>query len=102
MALIDDIKAAIRVVDSEPKTAAQVARENDIQGYIDACKDDLKRAGMAEEKIEDTDGRVIQACKLYVMGMTDYQGKGQVYMDRYAKYLATAVLDEEYREAADV
>ena len=98
MALIDDIKAAVRIVDSDTATPAQTARTNDLQGYINACKDDLKRAGVAENMIVDTDVRVIQACKLYVMAMIDYQGKGNVYMDRYNRYMTGIVLDPDYRE----
>lgn len=99
MALIDEIKAAVRIVDGDTATPAQIARTNDLQGYVNACKDDLKRAGVDEEKIVDTDVRVIQACKLYVMAMIDYQGKGTVYMDRYNRYMTGIVLDPEYREA---
>lgn len=102
MALIDDIKAAVRIADSATQTAAEAAREGDIQGYIDACKDDLRRAGIRENLIRDDDPRIVNACKLFVMASIDYQGKGTEYWERYQKFAALASLDADYREAADV
>ena len=102
MALIDTIKAAIRIVDSSPKTAAEQAREDDINGYILACKDDLQRAGVRKSQIYDENARIVNACKLFVMGSIDYQGKGAEYWERYQKYVALAAMDADYREGADV
>lgn len=102
MALIDEIKAAVRIRDSVPQTDAEKARTVDIQGYINACKDDLMRIGMDARMVSDTDPRIVQACKLYVMAMIDYQGKGAEYWDRYQRYAVLASMDEEYREASDV
>ena len=102
MALINTIKAAVRIRDSVPATAAEKARTADIQGYIEACMDDLMRAGVSGIAVDESDPRIIQACKLYVMAMIDYQGKGAAYMERYERFRTGIVLDPDYREASDV
>lgn len=102
MSLIDTIKATVRIRDSVPQTAAEKMRTADIQGYIDACKDDLLRIGVDGSVINDSDIRIVTACKLYVMAMIDYQGKGAAYMDRYERYATCMVMDPDYRESGDV
>ena len=102
MALIDDVKASVRIVDSSPQTAEELARENDIQGYIDACKDDLQRAGVKEGMIANENARVVHACKLFVKASIDYQGKGAEYWDRYQRFVTLAALDADFRGDADV
>ncbi len=101
MALLDDIKAAVRITDSQTPTAAETARSNDLQGYIDACKDDLKRVGVLEDKIVDTDPRIVHACKLFVMAQINYQGRGDAYMERYRSFRNGTALDLNYIQESD-
>ena len=49
----------------------------------------------------DTDVRVIEAVKLYAKAIYDFQGKGQIYMDRYRLYRDANVLDTAYNEPPD-
>ena len=98
MTLLETIKNAVRIRDSVPQTPAQKQRSDDIAGYIQACKDDLSRAGIRDDKIVDSDPRIVQACKLYVMASIDYHGKGAEYWERYQRYLVGAALDSFYLE----
>lgn len=102
MALIDDVKVALRITDSATPTAAETARTNDITDTIAAAKKDLIRAGWLEALVVDTDVRVIEAVKLYAKAVYDFQGKGQIYMDRYRLYRDANVLDTVYNVAAEV
>lgn len=104
MTLLENVKNAVRIRDSVPPTAAERARSEDIKGYINACKDDLRRIGIREDRILDTDARIIQACKLFVMASIDYHGKGAEYMARYQSYVTGAALDTLYLDevAGDV
>ena len=104
MTLLEKIKASVRIRDSVPMTEAEKARSADIQGYINACKDDLRRIGIREDRIVDSDIRVETACKLYVKAALDYQSKGGEYHARYTEYITGAALDTLYleEERADV
>ena len=101
MALIDDVKVALRITDSATPTALELARTNDITNTIDAAKKDLIRSGWIESLVIDTDVRVIEAVKLYAKAIYDFQGKGQIYMDRYRLYRDANVLDTAYNEPPD-
>lgn len=96
MTLLESIKTAVRIRDSMPKTEAEKQREADIRGYIEACKDDLRRIGIREDRILESDARIVQACKLFVMASIDYHGKGADYWSRYQAYVSGAALDVLY------
>ena len=102
MTLLENVKAAVRIRDSVPQTAAEKQRENDIKGYIEAAKDELRRVGVAEEHISDADPRVIQSCKLFVMASIDYHGKGDAYWQRFQEYVKAFSLDAGKLEASNV
>lgn len=88
MALIDTIKMSCRIDGTEA--------DADYQGFIDACKEDLKRVGWDASKVIDTDIRVIEACKLYVKWRIDFQGKGELYGANYREYRDGTSLNEDY------
>lgn len=93
MALLDDVKTSLRITHSGLNT--------DIQAEIDACKDDLKRVGILASKVIDTDVRVIEACKLYVKGRLDYQGKGLQYFQAYQDFRDATSMNEEYTKESN-
>lgn len=99
MTLLENIKAAVRIRDSVPQTDAEKQRENDIKSYITAAKDELRRVGVSENFIVDSDARLIQSCKLFVMASIDYHGKGDVYWQRFNEYVKAYALDAERLEA---
>jgi hypothetical protein len=98
MALIDKVKAALRITDSNPMTTAETLRSTDIADSIAAAKDDLIRCGWQEAAVNAEDDRVIEAVKLYVKGRLDFQGKGPLYMENYRLYRNGNVLDVVYQE----
>lgn len=99
MSLLDNVKASVRIRDSVPPTPAEKQRSNDIQGLINACKDDIRRVGVDEGLITDSNVRVENACKLFVKAALDYQGKGSEYKERYESYISAMALDVDYKEA---
>lgn len=103
MALIDKVKAALRITDSNPMTAAEQLRSDDISESIAAAKEDLIRCGWDSTLVEAEGDRVVEAVKLYVKGRLDYQGKGPLYMENYRLYRNGNVLDAVYQgtEVAD-
>lgn len=55
--------------------------DSDLQGHIDACKADLKRAGVT--KIDETDALITQAIKIYVKWQVNYEGQADRFMRAY-------------------
>ena len=55
--------------------------DSDLQGHIDACKADLKRAGV--NKIDETDALIMQAIKIYVKWQVNYEGQADRFMRAY-------------------
>lgn len=102
MTLLENVKAAVRIRDSVPQTSAEKQRSDDIKGYIEAAKDELRRVGIGESFIIDSDPRVVQCCKLFVMASLDYHGKGSEYWQRFQDYVKAFALDAEKLEAGNV
>lgn len=86
--LLDEVKLSLRITHS--------ALDTDIQAEINSCKDDLIRVGWLDELVLDTDVRVVEACKLYLKGRYDYQGKGQQYMEAYKDFRDATAMNEDY------
>lgn len=57
MAILDDVRQALRVTSQ--------AYDTEITDIIDACKEDLKGAGVLENKISDTDKYIKRAIITY-------------------------------------
>ena len=93
MTLLETVKNTVRIRDSVSPTPAEEARTEDIKTYIFAAKDELRRVGIREDCIIDSDARVVQACKLFVMASLDYHGKGSEYHDRFIEYTKAFALD---------
>lgn len=86
MALIDRVKTSIGILDPDTPSKATAARTVMIQDIINACKEDLKQAGILPEIVEAEGPFITQACKLYVRAMVNYQNQGQAWQLRYEEY----------------
>lgn len=81
MAILDDARTAVRIT--------HTSLDDELNGYISACKADLARAGISSE-ITESDPLVHQAIILYVRWQCDYCGNGDKY-ERAYKYLADSM-----------
>lgn len=86
--LLNDVKTSLRITHN--------GLDTDIQAMINACIDDLIRVGVNPSLMLDTNVRVIEACKLYVKGRIDYQGKGTLYFSAYENFRDSMKLDVNY------
>ena len=57
MALVDDVKTALRI--------SHTKLDGEIQATIDAAKAEMARAGIVESAIADTDPLIVDAVKVY-------------------------------------
>jgi len=87
MALIDDVKVALRV-----KSTAFDSAE--IQPIIDACKIDLKLSGL--NVIEETDPLLQRAVVLYAKGMFGYDANSERFMQAYTMLKNSMALSGDY------
>ena len=94
MSLLSSVKASQRVVNTNV--------DDDYEEMIDACKNELIRIGISESKVASEDAEVLQACKLYVHWMTDYEGKSNQWGQMYVRYTNALSLHQEYVEEEDV
>ena len=101
MALIDNVKTAIGVLDPVAPTPATIARTVDIQDLINACKEDLKQVGILATVVEAEGPFVVQACKLYVRAQTNYIGQGKEWLARYEGYRDGYAMRQDYITEAD-
>jgi len=90
MSLLDSVKDSQRVTNTNV--------DNDYQEMIDACKNELIQLGISEDKVLSEDTEIIQACKLYVHWMTDYENKGSQWGQMYVNYTNAMSLRDIYRE----
>jgi len=87
MALIDDVKVALRV-----KSTAFDSAE--IQPIIDACKIDLKLSGL--NVIEEDDPLLQRAVVLYSKAMFGYDANADRYMQAYTMLKNSMALSGDY------
>lgn len=86
MALIDDVKMALRIKNN--------AFDSDITDLIDACKLDLGMAGV--EKVVETDAITKQAIKLYCKGSFGYDENSEKFMKAYESLKISMALCGDY------
>lgn len=96
MALIDNVKVSIGVFDPVSPTPATIARTVEVQDIINACKEDLRQAGILDSVVESEGPFVTQACKLYARSMMNYLGQGEVWRARYEGYRDGYALRQDY------
>ena len=87
MALIDDVKVALRV-----KSTAFDSAE--IQPIIDACKIDLKLSGL--NVINESDPLIQRAAILYSKGMFGYDANSERFMQAYTMLKNSMALSGDY------
>lgn len=87
MALIDDVKVALRVKNN--------ALDSDITDLIDACKLDLGMAGV--EIVEEADAVTKQAIKLYCKGSFGYDENSEKFMKAYESLKIAMALCGDYK-----
>ena len=86
--MLDQIKLALRYKND--------LFNSEIEMYIAACKNNLKLAGIDEEKINEGDDSIMNAVICYCKWQLNFQGKGEQW-ERIYKDLKTALaLDSNY------
>lgn len=88
MALINDIKVSLRIKNS--------AYDTDVQELIDACKVDLKIAGV--QRVDETEPLTLQAIKLYCKGNFGYDNNSEKYQKAYESLKIVMALANDYKE----
>ena len=89
--LTEKMREALRISN---KGAAITA---DINDSIEACKLDLKAAGV--KRIEETDALIIRAIKLFCRADFNFNGKGEQYRQSYDLQKMSLSLDGDYNTA---
>ena len=86
--MLDQIKLALRYRNG--------LFDSEIHLYIEACKNNLKLAGVDGEKIAESDDSIMNAVICYCKWQLNFQGKGAEW-ERIYKDLRTALaLDSNY------
>jgi len=96
MALIDNVKTSLGILDPTTPTPATMARTVDLHEIIDACKEDLKQAGILETVVDAEGPFVTQACKLYARAMVNFMGQGEIWRSRYEGYRDGYAMRQDY------
>ena len=91
MSLLIETKVRLRI------SASNTTFDADIKDLIEEAKNDLKRAGVLEEKISDTDAAIARAIKAYCRAFFDMdeseQGRWQMIYESQRDSLS---LDGDY------
>lgn len=88
MALINDIKISLRIKNN--------AYDTDIQELIDACKVDLKIAGV--QRVDEAEPLTSQAIKLYCKGNFGFDENSEKYQKAYHSLKIVMALASDYKE----
>ncbi len=89
MALLDDIKAALRVNDTD--------LDGEILDLIEAAKADLILSGVHESKVnDDTDPLIKRAITVYVKAHFGYDDMGERFAQSYESLKCHLALSTEY------
>ena len=95
MALLDDVKKALRISDAEYNT--------EVQDLIDSARLDLKITGILEEKILDTDALIKRAITVYCKANFGYNNPDADKLTQsYLSLKSHLVLSGDYNGANDV
>lgn len=95
MALLDDVKKALRISNAEYNT--------EVQDLIDSAKLDLKITGILDEKILDTDALIKRAISLYCKANFGYNNPDADRLSQsYDSLKIHLVLSGDYNGANDV
>ncbi len=93
MALLDDVKQALRVSGADLDT--------EIQDLIDAAKADLQLSGVHPDKIVDADPLIKRAVTVYCKANFGYEDPAvaELFLRSYLALKAHLALSKEYTEA---
>lgn len=93
MALLDDVKQALRV--------SGAALDTEIQDLIDAAKADLALSGVHPDRIVDTDPLIKRAITVYCKAHFGYEDPvhAELFLRSYLALKAHLALSKEYTEA---
>lgn len=86
--LADKVRNALRI-----STSSAVIME-DIKNCIDACKKDLKLAGIV--RMPSSDPYIVRAVILYTKAEFDFSGKGEKFRESYESMKLSLALSGEY------
>ena len=94
MALLDDVKQALRV--------SGAALDTEIQDLIDAAKADLALSGVHPDRIVDTDPLIKRAITVYCKAHFGYEDPAQaeLFLRSYLALKAHLALSKEYIEVS--
>lgn len=87
-ALVDKVKGSMRIL------SKSAVIENDINGSIEACKQELSIAGV--KNIDETDSLITKAIILYVKADFNYNNMGEKYRQSYETLKTTLSLSSDY------
>lgn len=96
MALLDDVKLALRITSS--------AFDNEIEGLIEAAKADLRLSGVSDAKVKDeNDPLISRAIVVYCKAHFGYDNpEAERFQQSYDMLKAHLTLSAEYTQAPAV
>lgn len=94
MALIDDVKDAVRVSDNDSDT--------EIKDLINSAKADLGLSGVHKNKVKEDDPLIKRAIILYCKANYGYDPQTERYQDMYTSLKHHLTLSTEYTEDTEV
>ena len=96
MALLDDVKLALRITSS--------AFDNEIEGLIEAAKADLRLSGVSDAKVKDeNDPLISRAITVYCKAHFGYDNpEAERFQQSYDMLKAHLTLSVEYTQAPAV
>lgn len=86
--MLDKVKLAIRYRND--------LFDNEITMYIEACKNELKRVGIDENKINKSDDSIMNVIVCYCKWQLNFQGNGEKWEKIYKDLKTAMVLDSSY------
>lgn len=94
MALIDDVKLALRITSS--------AFDSEIQGLIEAAKADLQLSGVHPVRLKEDDPLILRAITVYCKAHFGYDNpEAERFAKSYDMLKAHLTLSQEYTAAGD-
>lgn len=86
--MLDQVKLALRYRNK--------LFDSEIQMYIEACKNNLKLAGIDEEKIVESDDSIVNAVTCYCKWQLNFQNNGAEWEKIYKDLKTSLALDTNY------
>lgn len=71
--------------------------DDEIEGYIVACKNNLVLGGVNENRLDETDESYINTTIAYCKWLLNYQGDGDKWKGIYDSLKLSIILDSNYK-----